>query len=298
MISLLVAGAFLTQLSEIGTWEHVTVADGLPAEEVRAVLGSSTGAVWFAVRAHGLAVMDQGAWSYYTTADGLVSNGVADLREVRGAIWAVGQGGYSILRWGGLEPFTEIGGRATRVVFSLTPSADGVSLWLGASGFAGRWDSDGWTHVDAADGLPHSVVHQALTGRDDVTWFACRRGLARLRDGTLEVFHPDVNFRSIVEDGAGRLWFGTAGHGVFAYSEGDWEQYLDGQTILPSVADSEGTIWAITEGAGVYRYDGEDWTQYTTDDGLLSNVVYDIELARDGSIWFGTDRGASGLTPR
>ena len=42
----------------------------------------------------------------------------------------------------------------------------------------------------------------------------------------------------------------------------------------------------------MYRNDGEGWIQYTTADGLLSDVVYSIAEASDGSIWFGCDRGA------
>ena len=94
-------------------------------------------------------------------------------------------------------------------------------LWFGARGFAARLDAAGWTHWGVADGLSHTIVHQALTDRDGVTWFACRRGLARLHDGAIEVLHPELNFRSIVEDRDGRLWFGMGGSGVFSYAAGE-----------------------------------------------------------------------------
>ncbi|NNG17839.1 MAG: hypothetical protein HKM89_15295 [Gemmatimonadales bacterium] len=280
-----------------GSWQHITPADGLPAGEVRTVFSSSTGVVWFGVRGQGLAALDGEAWQYVTMEDGLVSNGVAGLEEVRGALWAVGQGGYSLLEDGRWQSFADVGGRVTRVVFSLTTSAEGAVQWFGANGFAARLDSTGWTHYGTADGLPHAVVHQVWTDRAGATWFACRRGLARLHEGAFEVFHPEVNFRSIVEDTAGRLWFGTGGNGVLVYSEGRWEQHMDGQTVLPSLVDGRGHVWARTEGAGVYRHDGRRWIQYTTADGLLSDVVYAIASGDDGSIWFGTDRGASRHSP-
>ncbi len=293
MTGLLIGSLMLTQVPGAGRWQHLTPADGLPEGEVRAVLGTSSGSVWFAVRGRGLAVLDNGRWRHVTTEDGLVSNGIAGLREIRGDIWAVGQGGYSVLEDGQWRPHSDLGGRSTRVVFTLTRSGDGTGLWFGAAGFAARLDSADWTYLGTADGLPHAVVHQVWEGSDGATWFACRRGVARLHDGKLEVFHPGVNFRSIVEDGAGRLWFGTSGSGVWVFAAGRWEQYLDGQTVLPSFVDTNGHVWAQTEGSGVYRYDGDRWVRYTTADGLLSDVVYDIAGAHDGSIWFGTDRGAS-----
>ena len=297
MIGSFMTGLFLTQAAAAGSWHHITAADGLPAGQVRAIHSSSTGAVWFAVRDSGLAVLDGGTWHRVTTADGLVSNGVAGLLEVGEVLWAVGGGGYSVREDGRWRPFSDVGGRDTRVVFSLAESADGAVLWFAASGFAARRDSSGWSHWGTGDGLPHAAVHQILVDSDGATWFACRRGLARLQDGVVEVFYPEVNFRSIVEDWSGRLWFGTGADGVFVFEAGNWEQHLAGQELLPTVVDVRGHIWALTEGSGVYRHDGQRWIQYTTADGLLSDVVFAIEGGADGSVWFGTDRGASRYIP-
>jgi len=183
------------------------------------------------------------------------------------------------------------------VVFSVTLSPDGATQWFAASGFAARHDAAGWTHFDATKGLPHTVVHQVWVDRTGDTWFACRRGVARLRNGAVEVFYRDVNFRSIVEDGSGRLWFGTGGNGIFVHEDGTWRQDMNGETVLPTVVGADGHIWARTEGAGAYRYDGTSWSQVTVADGLLSDVIFDIALAPDGSLWFATDRGASRYTP-
>ncbi len=291
MNGLLLASLLLAQGPADGAWTHFGPSSGLPEGEVRAVLPDSAGAVWFAVRG-GLAVLERGRWRVVTQEDGLVSNGVAGLHEVGGALWAVGLGGYSVREDGRWRAVADIAGRSTRVVFSLTV-APGGTLWLAANGFAARRDPAGWTHFGPEQGLPHAVVHQVWVDRTGAAWFACRRGLARLRDGAVEVFHPEINFRSIVEDRDGRLWFGTGGDGVLAYHGDRWERHLEGRAALPSLVDARGDVWALTEGEGALRWDGRRWASLTTADGLPSDVVYAIAEAADGAIWFGTDRGAS-----
>lgn len=54
-----------------------------------------------------------------------------------------------------------------------------------------------------------------------------------------------------------------------------------------------GDVWIATTGEGVYRYSGKGFVQYTQNDGLSSNTVYSMIEDSSGTIWFGTDKGAS-----
>ena len=81
------------------------------------------------------------------------------------------------------------------------------------------------------------------------------------------------------------------------YDSGEWERHHDGEAVLPMLVDSRGRVWGVTEGAGVFVFQDDAWRQFTTADGLLSDVVYDVAESGDGSIWFGTDQGASRLRP-
>ena len=280
------------------SWTSWTVADGLPAGEVRAIHVRADGVVFAGVRGSGVSAWDGSAWSEAAGPDELAGPGVADITQHDGMLWAAGPGGYSIRSADGWTSFRDIGGLTTNVVFSATSSADSDSdaIWLGANGFAARHDASGWTHFTEDDGLPHRVVHQAVTGRDGRTWFACRRGLAELFEGEIIVRYPDINFRSIVESDDGTLWFGTS-DGVLEHRGDDWTWHQRGMTLLPKVVDGNGGLWAVSEGDGVFHYDGEGWQQFTTTDGLLSNTVFDAGLARDGAVWFGTSTGVSRFVP-
>ncbi len=282
-----------------GTWTSWTVADGLPAGEVRVIHVRRDGRVYVGVRGSGLTVWDGTNWLAAAQADELAGPGVADIVEHDETLWVVGPGGYSVQSANGWTTFRDIGGLTTNVVFTATPAAgrDRTSaIWLGANGFAARHDATGWTHFAEDDGLPHRVVHQAHTDRDGQTWFACRRGLAVLSNGEIIVKYLDVNFRSILESADGSLWFGTS-DGVLEHRGDDWTWHQQGMTLLPKVADSTGGIWAVSEGDGAFYYNGELWQQFTTDNGLLSDTVYDAALAPNGAVWFATAAGVSRLVP-
>jgi len=49
-------------------------------------------------------------------------------------------------------------------------------------------------------------------------------------------------------------------------------------------------LWFATFG-GVTEFDGTTWRTYTEDDGLVSNIVYDVFVDEANNKWFGTDDG-------
>ena len=197
-----------------GEWTTWTSEDGLPENEVRAVFQDSQGHLWFGTRNKGIGVFDGSSWTYYSTDDGLASNGILSIVEDRdGTIWAAGGGGYSTFDGNVWVPHDSLGTLQTRVIFSINLDSRG-HLWFSTNGGASGFTGDVWQHYTAADGLPHQVVHSTLRDQTNNVWFACRRGLAQLADGEMLVHFPESNFGSILEDGAGGLWFGTRTSGV------------------------------------------------------------------------------------
>ena len=61
------------------TWKQYTVADGLPANEIRAIVEDASGVKWFGTDGGGVARFDGEFWSVYTEEDGLVYNGAREL---------------------------------------------------------------------------------------------------------------------------------------------------------------------------------------------------------------------------
>lgn len=246
-------GALEVDLAKQTIKHSFTRKDGLASEEVLAVGVARGGAVWFGTRAGGISSYNQGAWRTF-----LPMHGLAD-------------------------------------------------YWV--YGFAFDRNSDLW--VATLDGA--SLYH------GDSGEFTTYRG--QLADN--EVNGIDV-------DGAGRVWFATK-NGVSMFDGAAWRswRHSDGlgganSTGLPVGVKSEpdggggaieivGTdsynpdfvlsvmadqtrqgVWFGTWGAGVSMIDPNgDWRSYGTPDGLAGSVVYSIAREPGGTLWFGTNHGAS-----
>lgn len=57
------------------------------------------------------------------------------------------------------------------------------------------------------------------------------------------------------------------------------------------VEDANGYLWVATHGGGLARFDGRQFKVYTTLDGLLSNIVTDLELDSKQNLWIIHPRG-------
>lgn len=66
---------------------------------------------------------------------------------------------------------------------------------------------------------------------------------------------------------------------------------LVGRHAFGLAFEPEGTLW-VASSSGLRRYDGFNWENYSTNWGLPSGLVRCVLVARDGSVWVGTDRGA------
>jgi ligand-binding sensor domain-containing protein/serine phosphatase RsbU (regulator of sigma subunit) len=97
--------------------------------------------------------------------------------------------------------------------------------------------------------------------------------------------------RTLFEDSRGNIWIGTE-NGLDRYDGIDIEQmaaHLIIETPVMTVnEDSQGNIWVGTLSKGlILLEDGDDQMvrQFNQDDGLLSLLVFDIDIDRYGRLW-------------
>ncbi|MCE5249557.1 hypothetical protein LLG96_04975 [bacterium] len=71
-----------------GSWRQFTTADGLPANEVRAIAEDANGVLWFGTDGGGVARYDGASWTVYGEKDGLVNNEARELAfDKDGVLW-------------------------------------------------------------------------------------------------------------------------------------------------------------------------------------------------------------------
>lgn len=140
--------------------------------------------------------------------------------------------------------------------------------------------------------------------RDDV-YLILRRETAVRNISTTEdhsIAHPDV--RDIVQDSAGRWWYGSYQNGLRRFDQSSnllddgvqigSAQGLPTPKVRTLLISSDGRIW-IGGLTGLSRMVEPDLYRVSSQDGLLGDKVHALHVSYDGSWWFG---GLDGLTRR
>ena len=107
------------------------------------------------------------------------------------------------------------------------------------------------------------------------------------------------NVRSVLEDGAGALWFGTLA-GASRYDGLRWVTEADSlpdPVVLAMCQDSAGALWFGTERGGLARFAADRWRHFDAGNVLPRNHVLAVFADHAGDVWIGTPGGATRYQP-
>lgn len=116
------------------------------------------------------------------------------------------------------------------------------------------------------------------------------------QENTRQVEQISQVVRVMFQDSKGIIWFGTQNgafkliDSVLVHIDGIKSEYGQGVTIKDITEANDGTIW-FGHTDGLSSLNGEGVTNYYKSDGLLSNDVWCIEVAKNGHLWIGTIEG-------
>ena len=108
---------------------------------------------------------------------------------------------------------------------------------------------------------------------------------------------PNLDVRVFADDGAGGLWFGTHGNGLFHWNGRDYAHYARGDglgsdtiwSLLKDAADQ--SLWIGTAGGGLSRFKAGRLQTCTTQEGLYDDVICQILDDGRGWLWCSSQRG-------
>jgi signal transduction histidine kinase/ligand-binding sensor domain-containing protein len=180
--------------------------DGRGFDRPGQVIEDRDGNVWIGNRS-GLTRFRHGEWVTFTTRDGLPDDNVTALHEdLEGSLW-VGT------RNGGVAQFTD------RVVATRAdwPTDNRISTicqdhtgayWLGSRQGLLRWKGREERVYTTRDGLPDNQVTAVAPGQGDEVWVGTMNGIARAREGRIDVLdRVPGSVDAIAVDGE-EIWFG------------------------------------------------------------------------------------------
>ncbi|WP_162823733.1 ligand-binding sensor domain-containing diguanylate cyclase [Lysobacter sp. TY2-98] len=221
--------------------DAVTMDDGLPSNEVRAVLAAHDGRIWIGTK-QGVVVHDATSQRVYGAHDGLPAEFVQALHEdADGAVWVGTSAGVAVIRGGHARPL-DLRATDAQYVYAFVPSADGDALWLATDRGLVRIAGDGTTprRVARAEGLPFEKIFAAVPDAQGRLWLTGNEGIARLRMAELE----DV--------ATGRRQHIDA-H-LFGRADGMASAQANGGSMPAAALDDAGRLWVATA-IGVARLD-------------------------------------------
>jgi signal transduction histidine kinase/sugar lactone lactonase YvrE len=261
--------------------------------------------------------LKSGRWSTWKTGTTLAGNIVSSISRARDGSFWVGtrEGLYVRSSDGGTRVIRSIGKQAIGRVTTITEDRDG-NMWIGSgSSFSGayRWNGKTWRHFGPADGLDVPLVHKIVLTRNGKLWFlgmaagpipthpSPEPGAICYEGGIFSRIGPadgllDGRVYAMVEDRDGALWFGTL-TGLSKLSHGKWQYWKAGKdfrhhAIFTLAVDSTNRVWFGQRWDGLRYIDSTGRVRsYTVEDGLVSNLVWDLHVDPEGRLWIGTMEG-------
>jgi signal transduction histidine kinase/ligand-binding sensor domain-containing protein len=239
-----------------GVVSMLTVADGLPSNDVLALLEDEHGVVWIGTAA-----------------------GLCRYRNGR----------LEPLEYGPPAETRHLPLSHLRAVTCLQVDREG-SLWAGTR-FSGLERLRNVDFSAVLEGGTSSVLEDA----SGALWVAGVSALARIDGGATTMLTLPDSLAPLVlaEDGANRLWVGTS-EGVFRVSSGQVERVLPSlRDVAVSVlfVDAAGSVWIGGRSTGLYRWRDHALEHFTPQHGVLGSQVRAITQDSTGSLWIGTKDG-------
>jgi ligand-binding sensor domain-containing protein len=187
---------------------------------------------------------------------------------------------------------------------SMAVSPDGV-IWFGGYNGMARYDGKNWTAYTTDNGLASNDIRSMAYSPDGTLWIgSIDKGLSRFDGKGWQYFLQQYNNNSIgnisiLPDGSLLFSYGNDSSTELIRFDGqNWVDYplpwtLHGVYTVNIASAPNGDLWFAMEFMGVYHLSKNNWTQYTVKDGLPSDDIHSVAVARDGSVWVGTVNGLS-----
>jgi len=289
---------------------HFTDRDGLGSRTVSALHRTPDGRLWLGTAGGGLSSWDGQGLRAYDRADGLNDAFVLALGEDAEGYLLVGTAS-GLLRYDERRfvPLGEslAGTRAQAILLDARSTC-----WVGTEHGAFSQRKNGpFMRAPGCDVAVHAFVSNG-----DSLWAATAQGLFVTRTAGETRFArvdalPATSMTSIARDGMGNLWIGTEGHGLYRLNGTRADSIQEGDGLVSDAVeqmllDDVQNVWVGTQrGVDMLELDAEQdrvlrIAHYGPDDGFIGAECFRNAclLDTDGTLWFGTVRGATRHDPR
>lgn len=280
-------------------WGAVTLFNGLPSENVRAVAQTPDGILWFGTQ-NGLARFD-GRRVQTVNLENLPSSGILALQiDTNGTLWIGTEVGAGRFINDKFTPVEETRGKPVSAILigetDILVSPDTI--------FKFHHNPDNSLEVSQSAAPNLQLTDVARSG--DGNLFFGSQGHGILVEENKEILEtnsrPRPFFVNVLHnDRDGNLWFGAeadeTSSGLFFASNLSRPERVGEAvgTVTAMTENDAGDLWVGTEKSGLFHFRDrrqlEHFTFENTAGGLRSNTIYALYVDREGVVWIGTNRG-------
>ncbi len=202
-----------------------------------------------------------------------------------------------------LTVWTSDAGLPQSSIETIVQTHDGY-LWMGTEEGLARFDGSRFVVSDRqnAPALRSPFISSLYETADGTLWIGTYGGgLARLRQGHIDAFHPELlgsdRIRGMFQTADGALFAATSGGGLLRIDGDRVSRYTtrDGlpvDRIWTETGDGADGLWVATHGGGVVRWrNGRVLQRITAKEGLPNDYARTILRDANGTLWIGTDGG-------
>lgn len=285
------------------TFTTFDTSHGLVNNVVFLVVIGKDHTIWFGTE-NGLSRRKEGAFTNYTSANGLIHNWIMALHEDRRGNLLIGTGGSAL----------NVFKNDSILTFPVSSGYEILSFYERHSGEVLAGTAGGELYIFKDNTLvpfhpyrlpSNHVVRAIHEDREGNLWFCTEgNGIVRYTNGrfeslTVESGLPGDNnfFFKIMEDREKSLWF-TSDAGLYQLKDnkfitfGRTEGFRSnfGTTICE---DQSGKMWAGFRLAGISKFDKDTTINFGMNDGLLNDNILAIIPVHNGGLWIGMADGLS-----
>lgn len=273
---------------------------GMPSDASVNIIQSSQGYLWIATY-NGIVRFDGQRFSSFDHKVGTsldLSNQIQGLAEDDdGNIWfATLQGivGYNNNKFFRSPALNDLNNKLVETLFFDKHSK---RLWIGtnANGIY-SFDGEQLTHFPEYFALSKAIVNTIHADEHNNIWIGTEGGdIIRYSNRVFERIGSSNMFGSVTSfytNSSGRVWIAT-GNGVYTYELGKLNRFAEIPVtkVTEVLEDTNGFLWVGSQN-GLYRYNikQKHLDSLTEDNGFPSNIIRNIIVDRQGSLWIATYR--------
>lgn len=273
--------------------------NGLPEDDVRAILQSSDGYLWLGTE-EGVVRSDGVQFTVFDRSNTpqMSSNIITALAETSGAdVWVGTTAGLLRFHDRTLSIATHELGLDKARVETLWASPD-HNLWIVTDSSLVIWKDNAF-HLGSnpSPQLTNTFGSKIAQDSEGNVWIATNSGLLRKNGGSEKLLTTRQGLSSnslntVFADQDGSIWVGTnkgidhiaAGH-VTSYSLPGHNPFPDIRSILQ---DRDSNLWVGTAEIGLFRIAGKGAVAFTGDKSVISDHIEQLYEDRGGHVWLGT----------